>query len=346
MYHYCMLTSELDYQLPPELIAQTPVEPRDTSRLMVIHRATRTITHHIFRDLPELLRPNDLLVANDSRVIPARVFGQKPSGGKVELLLLRKLDELTWRCLVGGRNVHDVVLPVGDGKQLHAHVELVSPGEMDWVIHFDEPVDAYLNQVGVMPLPPYIHEELKNPQRYQTVYARVTGSAAAPTAGLHFTPTLIETLARKSVEMAFVTLHVGLDTFKPINEDVVEEHLIHSEWCELPAETATQMNAAREKGGRIIGVGTTSIRVLESAAAGSPAHSPAQPYRGFTQLYITPGFEYKAIDALITNFHLPKSTLIAMIGAFMGMDLLREAYAEAIRERYRFYSFGDAMLVL
>ena len=341
-----MLTSELDYQLPPELIAQIPVEPRDTSRLMVIRRETRTITHHIFRDLPELLKPYDLLVANDSRVIPARIFGQKPSGGKVELLLLRKLDDHTWRCLVGGRNVRDVLLPVGDGKQLHAHVELVSASDTDWLIHFDEPVDPYLNQVGVMPLPPYIHAELKNPSRYQTVYARVAGSAAAPTAGLHFTPSLIETLAHQSIEMAFVTLHVGLDTFKPISEEVVEQHQIHSEWCELPAETAALMNDRRTKGGRVIGVGTTSVRVLESAASGMPAHVPAQPYRGFTQLYITPGFEYKAVDALITNFHLPKSTLIAMIGAFMGMDLLRQAYAEAIREHYRFYSFGDAMLVL
>lgn len=341
-----MLTSELDYQLPPELIAQIPVEPRDTSRLMVIRRETRTITHHIFRDLPELLKPYDLLVANDSRVIPARIFGQKPSGGKVELLLLRKLDDHTWRCLVGGRNVRDVLLAVGDGKQLHARVELAAASDTDWLIHFDEPVDRYLNQIGVMPLPPYIHAELKNPSRYQTVYARVAGSAAAPTAGLHFTPTLIESLARQSIEMAFVTLHVGLDTFKPISEEVVEEHQIHSEWCELPAETAALMNASRAKGGRVIGVGTTSVRVLESAVSGMPADTPAQPYRGFTQLYITPGFEYKAVDALITNFHLPKSTLIAMIGAFMGMDLLREAYAEAIRERYRFYSFGDAMLVL
>jgi S-adenosylmethionine:tRNA ribosyltransferase-isomerase len=346
MYHYRMLTSELDYQLPPELIAQTPVEPRDTSRLMVIQRATRTISHHTFRDLPSLLKPHDLLVANDSRVIPARIFGQKPSGGKVELLLLRKLDEFTWRCLVGGRNVHDIFLPVGQGKHLHASVELTSANDTDWLIHFDEPVDPYLNQVGVMPLPPYIHEVLKQPSRYQTVYARVSGSAAAPTAGLHFTPSLIETLAHKSIEMAFVTLHVGLDTFKPISEDVVEEHQIHSEWCELPAETAAMMNITRQGGGRVIGVGTTSVRVLESAAFGTPAHAPAQSYRGFTQLYITPGYEYKAVDAIITNFHLPKSTLIAMIGAFMGMDLLREAYAQAIQEHYRFYSFGDVMLIL
>jgi S-adenosylmethionine:tRNA ribosyltransferase-isomerase len=341
-----MLTSELDYQLPPELIAQIPVEPRDTSRLMVVQRSTRTITHHIFRDLPQLLKSYDLLVANDSRVIPARVFGRKPSGGKVELLLLRRLDDLTWRCLVGGRNVNEVLVPAGDGKTLRARVELTAPDATDWLIHFDEPVEPYLNQIGEMPLPPYIHETLQNPDRYQTVYARVAGSAAAPTAGLHFTPALIETLAQHSIEMAFVTLHVGLDTFKPINEDVVEQHQIHSEWCELSAETADMMNAAHARGGKVVGVGTTSVRVLESAAAGRPAHSPAQPYRGFTQIYITPGYEYKAIDALITNFHLPKSTLIAMIGAFMGMGLLREAYTEAIRERYRFYSFGDAMLIL
>ena len=341
-----MLTTELDYQLSPELIAQTPVEPRDASRLMVIRRQTGAIKHHIFRDLPSLLDAHDLLVANDSRVIPARLYGQKPSGGKVELLLLRKLDDLTWRCLVGGRNVREVLLPVGAGRQLRASVEMLAEDDADWVIHFDEPVDPYLNRVGVMPLPPYIHEELQNPSRYQTVYARVTGSAAAPTAGLHFTPSLIESLGQKDIEMAFVTLHVGLDTFKPISEEVVEQHRIHSEWCELPAETAHLMNATRAGGKRVIGVGTTSVRVMESAAFGNPAHAPAQPYRGFTQLYITPGFQYKAVDAVITNFHLPKSTLLAMIGAFMGMDLLRAAYAEAIRERYRFYSFGDAMLIL
>ncbi len=198
MYHYCMLTSELDYQLPPELIAQIPVEPRDTSRLMVIRRETRTITHHIFRDLPELLKPYDLLVANDSRVIPARIFGQKPSGGKVELLLLRKLDDHTWRCLVGGRNVRDVLLPVGDGKQLHAHVELVSASDTDWLIHFDEPVDRYLNQIGVMPLPPYIHAELKNPSPIKRSM-RVWPVRPPRYGGLHFTPTLIESLARQSL---------------------------------------------------------------------------------------------------------------------------------------------------
>jgi S-adenosylmethionine:tRNA ribosyltransferase-isomerase len=352
-----MFTTELDYYLPPEQIAQTPIEPRDASRLMVVDRKTGTIKHHIFRDLPMLLHPGDLLVANDSRVIPARLYGRKPSGGKVELLLLRRLDSVTWRGLVGGRNVQVVQLPIGGGKSLCATVEQQNAGDADWLIHFEEPVEPYLERVGAMPLPPYIHEELQNPSRYQTVYARVTGSAAAPTAGLHFTPQLIETLSRCGIDMAFVTLNVGLDTFKPIDEDIVERHRIHSEWCELPSETAKSILETRSHAGRIVGVGTTSVRVLETAAtatsaaeasapvAGSGAHSTIEPYQGFTQLYITPGYRYAAVDAIITNFHLPKSTLLAMIVAFMGMELLKTSYDIAIRERYRFYSFGDAMLI-
>jgi S-adenosylmethionine:tRNA ribosyltransferase-isomerase len=220
--------------------------------------------------------------------------------------------------------------------------------EADWVFRFSEPIDAFLGQMGAMPLPPYIHEQLHDPDRYQTVYARISGSAAAPTAGLHFTPRLIESLERKGIRMAFVTLHVGLDTFKPIGEDIVEAHRIHSEWCELPSETAQAIARTRARGGRIIGVGTTSVRVLESAAANGidAATSTPRPYRGFTRLYITPGFTFRLVDAMITNFHLPRSTLLAMIGAFMGMDLMRTVYEEAIRERYRFYSFGDAMLIM
>ena len=284
--------------------------------------------------------------ANDSRVIPARLWGTKPTGGKVELLLLRKLDDLTWRALVGGRNVREVWLPVGGGKSLHVSVMQQPATEADWLLKFEEPVDPYLDQVGSMPLPPYIHEGLQNPLRYQTVYARVTGSAAAPTAGLHFTPDLIQHLLQRGVDMAFVTLHVGLDTFKPIDEESVESHQIHTEWCELPPDTAMAIDAARRRSGRVIGVGTTSVRVLESAARNLQPGASMQPYNGFTQLYITPGFSYKAVDAIITNFHLPRSTLLAMMGAFMGMDLLRTAYETAIQLRYRFYSFGDAMLIL
>jgi S-adenosylmethionine:tRNA ribosyltransferase-isomerase len=341
-----MLTTELDYALPADLIAQTPSEPRDTSRLMLIDRATQSVSHRKFWELPQLLNSGDLLVANDSRVIPARLFGHKPSGGKVEILLLRKLDNLTWRGLVGGRHVQQVDLLVSPDKTLHATVTLAEGGA-DWLLRFDEPIDAYLNQLGVMPLPPYIHTHLQDAERYQTVYARLAGSAAAPTAGLHFTPQLVQRLAATGIGLAFVTLHIGLDTFKPISEDRVENHQIHSEWCELPVETARAMAQAKGAQRRVVAVGTTSVRVLESAAS-QPGSTPGsmQPFSGFTQLYITPGYTFKAVDALITNFHLPKSTLLAMIGAFMGMDLMRAVYAEAIREGYRFYSFGDAMLIL
>jgi S-adenosylmethionine:tRNA ribosyltransferase-isomerase len=341
-----MLTNELDYHLPSDLIAQIPVEPRDSSRLLVVNRSEQSITHHIFNELPELLHANDLLVANDSRVIPARVYGQKPTGGKVELLLLRKLDELTWCGLVGGRNVTDIHLAIPNGRKLHATVELTED-DSDWLIHFDQPIEPYLGDIGAMPLPPYIHESLDDPARYQTIYARISGSAAAPTAGLHFTPRLIESLSKHGIDMAFVTLHVGLDTFKPISEAYVEEHRIHSEWCELPNGTSESIRQTQISGGRIIAVGTTSARVLESAAgAGQDGTLLLKPYTGFTQLYITPGYHFALVDAIITNFHLPKSTLLAMIGAFMGLDLMRKAYDEAIRERYRFYSFGDVMLIL
>jgi S-adenosylmethionine:tRNA ribosyltransferase-isomerase len=342
-----MLTTELDYELPPDLIAQTPVEPRDASRLMVVERSSERISHRQFRELPDILGKADLLVANDSRVIPARLNGQKPTGGKVELLLLRKLDEVTWRGLVGGRNVQHVELRVTAQKVIHVVVTQAADDE-DWVLRFDEPIEPYLNRLGAMPLPPYIHEKLQNPSRYQTVYAHITGSAAAPTAGLHFAPRLIEALGDKGIDMAFVTLHIGLDTFKPIGEDTVESHKIHSEWCELPTETVAAIRQAKKQAGRVVAVGTTSVRVLETAAAASLDSTPADfhPYNGFTQLYITPGYQFKLVDAMITNFHLPKSTLLEMIAAFMGMDLMRAAYQEAIHERYRFYSFGDAMLIL
>jgi len=290
-----------------------------------------------------LLRQGDLLVANDSRVMPARLYGNKPTGGKVELLLLRKLGARQWRGLVGGRHVHEVDLRVSDARIIRAVVE-ESGGKMDWVITFDEPIEPYLDSIGAMPLPPYIHEKLTDQAQYQTVYARVSGSAAAPTAGLHFTPALIERLGQAGIDIDFVTLHVGLDTFKPITEDVVEEHQIHSEWCELPPETAQAITVCRARRGRVVGVGTTSVRALESAAAAT--RQIPGVFSGYTQLYITPGYQYRLVDSIITNFHLPRSTLLAMIGAFMGVELMRAAYDEAIRERYRFYSFGDAMLIL
>ncbi|PJF48285.1 MAG: tRNA preQ1(34) S-adenosylmethionine ribosyltransferase-isomerase QueA [Chloroflexi bacterium] len=344
-----MHISELDYELPPELIAQHPVEPRDASRLLVCDRATQTHQHRHFYDLPEFLRPGDLLVANDTSVINARLHGRKPTGGQVEVLLLRKLDDVTWEALVGGRNVRQITFPAGeDGQQLSAEV-VARSGEAAFVVRFSAPIEPHLDALGETPLPPYIREQLRDPARYQTVYARVAGSAAAPTAGLHFTPQLLERIQAMGVQIAFVTLHVGLDTFKPIEEETVEAHKIHTEWCELPPATAEAINDTRARGRRIIAVGTTSARVLESGSQtlAQASHSRlVQPFSGFTSLYITPGYKWKVVDALITNFHLPRSTLLAMIGAFMGMDFMRRTYARAIRERYRFYSFGDAMLIL
>ncbi|MFN4294819.1 MAG: tRNA preQ1(34) S-adenosylmethionine ribosyltransferase-isomerase QueA [Thermoflexales bacterium] len=345
-----MHISELDYELPPELIAQHPVEPRDASRLLVCDRTTQTHQHRHFYDLPEFLRSGDLLVANDTSVINARLRGRKPTGGKVEVLLLRKIDAVTWEALVGGRNVRQIAFPESGnaGKPISAEV-VARSGEAAFVVRFSEPIEPHLDALGETPLPPYIHEQLRDPARYQTVYARVAGSAAAPTAGLHFTPQLLERIQAMGARIAFVTLHVGLDTFKPIEEETVEAHKIHAEWCVLPPATAEAINEARAQGGRIVAVGTTSARVLESSALASTQASSrplVQPFSGFTSRYITPGYEWKVVDALITNFHLPRSTLLAMIGAFMGMDFMRRTYALAIRERYRFYSFGDAMLIL
>lgn len=343
-----MLTSELDYDLPSELIAQHPMEPRDASRLMVIHRHSRTIEHKHFYDLPQYVQAGDLLVANHSQVIPARLIGRKPSGGKAEVLLLRKLDATRWLALVGGRNVKEIVFDQAPDLSI-----VVLPAEQDTperVVQFSQPVEAFLDQLGTMPLPPYIQARLNDPTRYQTVYASVAGSAAAPTAGLHFTPALIAKLKAQGVDMAWVTLHVGLDTFKPITEEVVEQHVIHSEWVALPEPTAEAIAQTKAKQRRVLAVGSTSVRVLEAFANGAVTTTAetaqADESAGFTRFYITPGYQFKAVDAIITNFHLPRSTLLAMMGAFMGLDLLKAAYAEAIRERYRFYSFGDAMLIL
>jgi S-adenosylmethionine:tRNA ribosyltransferase-isomerase len=339
-----MLTSELDYALPPELIAQHPVEPRDASRLLVIDRAAGTLTHAHFRDIGAWLRPADLMVANDSRVLAARLKGRKRSGGKAEALLLRRLDDRRWVALVGGRNVTTLRFERG-GVAVNARV-LENHGGGEAIIEFDTAIEPLLPALGEAPLPPYIHETLEDPNRYQTVYARLVGSAAAPTAGLHFTPELIENLRERGIGFEFVTLHVGVDTFKPIHGDTVEGHFIHSEWCEVPERTVAAIAAARKAGGRVVAVGTTSVRSLESAAGQGGEDGPIAAYSGATRLYITPGRPFRAVDAMVTNFHLPRSTLLALVGAFMGMDLWRAAYAEAIREKYRFYSFGDAMLVL
>ncbi len=348
-------TAEFDYELPPELIAQTPIEPRDASRLMVVDRRTGEIIHRHFYDLPEFLRSGDLLVHNESRVIPARLFARKPTGGRVEILLLRPRADDTWEALVRGRHIraglHLTLLDGPDGRPTGAVAEVVEEGERGMrVLSFDRPVLPLAEQVGVTPLPPYIHTPLENTERYQTVYAHTPGSAAAPTAGLHFTPELLRRLREMGVRSAFVTLHIGLDTFRPVSEERVEDHRMHTEYCVLPPEVAEQVNQAKRGGRRVVAVGTTSVRVLETAAIKAQSPKPktqvVQPFEGATDLFIYPGYEFRVVDALITNFHLPRSTLLMLVAAFAGKELLDRAYAEAIRLRYRFYSFGDAMLVL
>ncbi|MFN8497286.1 MAG: tRNA preQ1(34) S-adenosylmethionine ribosyltransferase-isomerase QueA [Anaerolineae bacterium] len=355
-------TSDFDYHLPPDRIAQTPVEPRDASRLLVLDRATGRRAHRHVRDLPDILRPGDLLVANDSRVRPARLLGRKASGGKVELLLLKPLDAHTWETLARGhRLTPGARLVFGDGAVGAEIVATTDAGGR--LVRFDAPVEPLLPDLGHVPLPPYIHAPLDDPERYQTVYSRVVGSAAAPTAGLHFTPALIERLDTLGIGMAFVTLHVGLDTFRPVEVEDARRHVMHSEWAELSAETAAAIRQARAAGGRVVAVGTTAVRVLESAALASAGVDPGQPqdfaaltspssppllapYSGWTRLFITPGYTYRAVDALMTNFHLPRSTLLMLVSAFAGREAMLAAYAEAVADGYRFFSFGDAMLIV
>jgi S-adenosylmethionine:tRNA ribosyltransferase-isomerase len=343
-----MQTSEFDYNLPEASIAQTPVEPRDSSRLLVLQRETGEIEHRIFRDIGDYLRAGDLLVLNQTRVIPARIYARKDTGGRVELLLLRRRDELTWEALVGGKGLRvRKLIQVENGPQAEI-VQLLDGAER--LVKFSEPIEPYFSQVGNVPLPPYIHEQLNDPERYQTVYAREPGSAAAPTAGLHFTPLLLEELQAKGVRLAYVTLHVGLDTFAPVTEDNPLEHKIHTEWCELPRETAEAINQTRKMGGKVIAVGTTSVRTLESASRSSIfdesiTESRVSPFVGPTSLYILPGYKFGVVDAMITNFHLPRSTLLMLVSAFVGREKILETYQIAIQEGYRFYSFGDAMII-
>jgi S-adenosylmethionine:tRNA ribosyltransferase-isomerase len=341
-----MKTSDFDYNLPETLIAQTPIEPRDASRLLVLHRDTESIEHRFFRDLGAYLRPEDVLVLNRTRVIRARLYARKKTGGRVELLLLRRHDPQTWDVLVGGKGLTTgKLLRVEDGPG--AEIIAESTGS-ERVIRFEAPIEPFLPIAGNVPLPPYIHEQLSDPERYQTVYASELGSAAAPTAGLHFTPRLLADLERQGIHEAYVTLHVGLDTFAPVNEDDPRAHKIHSEWCELPAASADTINAGRQNGGRIIAVGTTSVRTLESAARFSNRGRSlaVAPFADQTDLFILPGHRFAAVDALVTNFHLPKSTLLMLVSAFAGRDRILRTYEIAKQEGYRFYSFGDAMLIL
>jgi len=357
-----MLTRDLDYDLPPELIAQTPIEPRDAARLLIVRRDTGELTHRIFRDVGEYLRPGDLLIANESRVIPARLRARKArTGGAVEVLLLRKLDDLMWEALVGGKRIRPGTwLEILD-ESLHCALaaKVIEAREgPQRIVRFGQPIEPLFGSVGVTPLPPYIHTPLANPERYQTIYSHTPGSAAAPTAGLHFTPDLMLALRSQGVEFGLVTLHIGLDTFKPVDEERVEDHRIHTEWCSLSPEVARQINEAKLAGRRVIAVGTTSVRVLETAAQKSLSACPSgvQPsacpwqtvsaFKGFSDLFIYPGFQFHVLDAMITNFHLPRSTLLALVSAFAGRDLILRAYQSAISERYRFYSFGDAMFIV
>jgi S-adenosylmethionine:tRNA ribosyltransferase-isomerase len=351
-----MATGDFAYHLPPELIAQTPLEPRDASRLLVVHRASGLLEHRTFRDVAAYLRPGDLLVANRSRVIPARLRGVKEfTGGAVELLLLalrRDLGADVWEALVRpGKRVRDGQRLICSEGALTAEVIAHTLAGVR-IVRLAAPqgtVAEALARIGTLPLPPYIHTPLGDPERYQTVYADAPGSAAAPTAGLHFTSALLAELADQGIGMAHVTLHIGLDTFRPIEEADVTQHHIHSEEIELDAPTAARINATRAAGGRIVAVGTTAVRVLESAAHQAHASGGTDvvaPFRGRTGLYIVPGHRFRAVDVMLTNFHLPRSTLLVLVSAFAGRELILRAYAEAVRERYRFFSFGDAMLLV
>ncbi len=345
-----MKTSDFDYDLPQELIAQSPIEPRDASRLMVLDRRTGAIEHRTFHDLADYVAAGDVLICNQSRVIPARLFGHKvPTGGKVELLLVAKRGEQVWEVLTKGRKVRvgtQIELNNDKGEGLIGRV-VGQAGDGTRLMEFQSPIEPLLDDLGVVPLPPYIHEPLEEPERYQTIYARVKGSVAAPTAGLHFTPQLMEDLEAKGVEFAFVTLHIGLDTFRPVRTENIEDHPMHSEHCQISPRVAEQINHAKAQGRRIIAVGTTSVRVLETAVHNpEPETWNLKPFTGWTNLFIYPGYPFRAVDALITNFHLPHSTLLMLVAAFAGKELIDQAYQEAIQRKYRFYSFGDAMLIL
>ncbi len=331
-----MKTSSFNYHLPPKSIAQIPAEPRDSSRLLVLHRDSGKIEHRHFYEIGDYLRPKDLLVINKTRVIPARIYAKKETGGKVELLLLRKEDKLTWRALVGGKGLKagkKVVLENAPNAEI---IEVLEGAQR--LIRFDAPIEPFFPKIGNVPLPPYIHAKLDDPERYQTVYAAEPGSSAAPTAGLHFTPRLLEELKAKGIDRAEVTLHVGLDTFAPVTEEDAEAHKIHTEWCRVTPNTAQKLKNAKQAGGRVVAVGTTSVRTLESAGL--------SPYSGATSLFILPGYHFKVVDVMITNFHLPKSTLLMLVSAFAEREMILNAYEIAIKDGYRFYSFGDAMMIL
>lgn len=340
-----MKTSDFYYDLPQELIAQTPIEPRDASRLMVLNKKTGKIEHRIFRDLIEYLTDKDCLILNDTRVIPARIYGTKEeTGAYVEFLLLTQKENNVWECLCkpGKRAKVGTKFDFGDGKLQGEVIEVQEDGNRIVRFSCDGNIYAVLDEIGQMPLPPYIKEKLENKERYQTVYSRELGSAAAPTAGLHFTPEMLEKIKAKGVKIGYVTLHVGLGTFRPVKVEDVTKHKMHTEHYHMPAETAELINETKKNGGRVIAVGTTSCRTIESVAAKNGCICEDDDN---TSIFIYPGFEFKCMDALVTNFHLPESTLIMLVSAFAGFDNIMNAYNTAVKEKYRFFSFGDAMFI-
>ncbi len=341
-----MKLSEFDFDLPEELIAQHPVKQRDTSRLMVVNRKNKTIEHKHFYDIIDYLQPGDVLVRNNTKVIPARLFGIKEeTQGHVEVLLLKELKKDTWECLCGNARIvkMNTVITFGDGLLKAKCIEIKEEGIRVFKMSYEGIFYEILDQLGTMPLPPYIKEKLEDQNRYQTVYAKIEGSAAAPTAGLHFTDEINQKIINKGVKILDICLHVGLGTFRPVKVDNVLEHHMHSEFYMINEETATLLNQAKKEGRRIIAVGTTSTRTLE---ANMQKYGEFKATSESTDIFIYPGYEFKAIDCLITNFHLPKSTLLMLISAFASKDLIFEAYHKAIEERYRFFSFGDSMLIL
>lgn len=338
-----MKRTDFFYDLPEELIAQTPSEKRDASRLMVIDKNTGDIQHRHFYDLPEYLHPGDCLVLNDSRVLPARLFGARETGGAVEVVLLRDRGEGVWECLTRPGKKTRTGTKLSFGEELSATVvDEVEGGNRLLKFDYDGIFLEVLERLGKMPLPPYIKEELSDPERYQTVYSNEVGSAAAPTAGLHFTNELLDKIRSMGVSVCFVTLHVGLGTFRPVKADDIEDHEMHAEYCIIPQETADVINATRKQGGRIICVGTTSCRTLESRAL---SDGTIEPFAGWTNIFIYPGYTFKCIDALVTNFHLPESTLLMLVSALAGRENMLNAYKVAVEERYRFFSFGDATFI-
>ena len=340
-----MKVSDFDYELPEELIAQTPIEKRDESRLMVLDREKQTIEHRKFKDIIEYLKPGDVLVRNNTKVIPARIYGKKETGANVEFLLLHNIEGDIWECIVRPGNKLHIGTKVifGDGLLKAEILDIMEGGTRKVKFYYNGIFNEILDKIGLMPLPPYIHEELKEKDRYQTVYAKYEGSAAAPTAGLHFTEELFEALRKKGIEIANVTLHVGIGTFRPVKEETVEEHKMHTEHFYIKKEDVEKINNAKKEGRRVIAVGTTSCRVLESIADENGFVKETEEDTG---IFIYPGYKFKCIDGLITNFHLPQSTLLMLVSALAGKEYIMKAYKEAVKEKYRFFSFGDAMFII